>query len=761
MIQINITKTNGTLEPYNHTKITESMVKAGANIETAKRIAEKIPNNIYDTITAEELRAIVNEELTIEGLDEVANNYIANNVLKVRTGKDRVESFSLTKISDSLTREAGLSQESAFTIAQLVWRELKQLSPKYLTTNMIREIINTKLLENGLEEYSNNYTRVGMPVKELDNLIGEGNKSNANMMHNPETIHKYVADASLKQYALNHLLPNHLSDAHLQGDLHIHDLEYFASRPLNCLQHDIRVFIRGGLRVDGTGDHTSVAKPPSHMETLMNHSGEVMLAAQQNMSGGQAMSLWNVFIAPFARGRSYEEIKQCIQMFIYNLNMAYAARGSQVPFTSMQLEFGVPKFLKDEIAYGAHGRVVGTYGDFEEEVRLINRAVTEVLLEGDGRGKMHLFPNTIYSLRPETFKGDYEEELKLVHDLSVKYGSSYFANMFPDYQGDHGNYMGCRTHLSNTWTGDWEQDCLRTGNLSYVTLNLPRMGYNATHDEDLIFEQLDAQMKLAEEIMLIRRDQAVKAFEDWKILPFLSQEVYDGTYYRLENGTLSFGFNGLNEMLQATVGAGIEDESANKFGQKVIGYINKHANQLKGETGFRWSTIQTPAESTAYRFAMLDKEKYGDKSIVNGTEDAYYYSNSSHVPVNTTIPITDKIKFEEPYHRLTPGGHIFHAFFGESYGDAESYMSLTEKICKHSDIGFWAYSSAFSYCMKCHTLMKGLNGKCPKCGETDDVEWYDRITGYVQQVGHAKSSNGGWNNGKKQELLDRTRYQKR
>ena len=659
---------------------------------------------------------------------------------------------------NTLHKYMGLSNKHGLTDALLEYRQTKKLNVEYLTAPMIREMVNTKLVEYGLEDLRSRYTRLGIPVYNITSLIENGNRDNANMIHNPESIHKHVADEALKQYALLQMLPSHLADAHMSGDIHIHDLEFFAGRPLNCMQHDIRTFIRYGLKVDGTGDHTSVAGAPNHMETLMNHTGEIMLASQQNMSGGQAMSLWNVFVAPFARGRTYEEIKQSVQMLIYNLNMAYAARGSQVPFTSMVLEFGVPKFLQDVTAYGPKGEVVGTYGDFEEETRLIQRAFTETLLAGDQEGKPHLFPNTIYTLREETLKGDYEEDLHLVHELSAKYGSSYFINMLPDYRGKMANYMGCRTCLQDNWTGDWEQDCLRTGNLAYVTLNLPRIGYQSK-DESQVFEYLDEYMDLAAETLMLRREQGLKCLNDFHILPFLKQKVGEDSYYRIQNSTLSFGFVGLNEMLLSLFGNGIEDKDANKFGVKCIEYLNERADKLKEETGLRWSVLQTPAESTAYRFATLDKEQFGDQAIVQGDGSANYYTNSSHVPVNTDVSLIDKIKIEEQYHSLTPGGHIFHAFMGESYSDPDSLMSLTNKIAKKSDIGFWAYSSALSFCLNCKTLMKGLNNKCPTCGESEDVEWYDRITGYVQQVGRAKSSSGGWNPGKRQELIDRRRFE--
>lgn len=756
-VEINVKKNNGITERFSYEKLLKSLVMVEVPFFESDKIIADVVSQLHEGITTKEIKKIVYENL--EDIDnEIANKYLATAQLKVHTSRDTIEPFDLSKIANTLVEETGASQETAFKIASDVWKELKKLNVEYLTAPMIREMVNSKLIEYGLEDIRSNYTRLGIPVYNIISLIENGNRDNANMVHNPETIHKHVADEALKQYALLKMLPPHLADAHMSGDIHIHDLEFFAGRPLNCMQHDIRAFIRYGLKVDGTGDHTSVAGAPNHMETLMNHTGEIMLAAQQNMSGGQAMTLWNVFVAPFARGRTYEEIKQSVQMLVYNLNMAYAARGSQVPFTSMGLEFGVPKFLQDVTAYGPKGQVVGTYGDFEEETRLIQRAFTETLLQGDKDGKPHLFPNTIYTLRKETLNSEYEEDIRLVHELSAKYGSSYFVNMFPKYRGNMANYMGCRTCLQDTWTGDWEQDCLRTGNLAYVTLNFPRIGYQSK-DEDQVFEYLDEYMDLAVETLMLRREQGLKCLNDYHILPFLDQDVDGEPYYRIDNSTLSFGYVGLNEMLLALFGEGIENPDANKFGVKCLEYVNERANQLKDETGLRWSVIQTPAESTAYRFATLDKKQFGDKAIVQGSADASYYTNSSHVPVDTQGSLIDKIKIEEKYHSLTSGGHIFHAFMGESYSDPDSLMSLTNKIAKKSDIGFWAYSSALSFCLKCKTLMKGLNNSCPTCGETEDVEWYDRITGYVQQVGRAKSASGGWNAGKRQELIDRRRFE--
>ncbi|MBI5680944.1 MAG: anaerobic ribonucleoside-triphosphate reductase [Methanobacterium sp.] len=751
-----VLKNNGIYEKFSYEKIVKSCLMVGVPLWAAQKIAASAATAAYDGISTAEIKIMVHDSLKeVDG--KIADKYLATNQLKVRTTRDTIEPFDKSKIEKTLIVETDASEKLAAEIANNAWKELKKLDVEYLTAPMIREIVNTKLVEHGLETLRRKYTRVGIPVYNITNLIQNGSRDNANMIHNPETVHKYVADEALKQYALLHILPNDLADAHMGGNIHIHDLEFFAGRPLNCLQHDLRTFIRHGLKVDGTGDHTSVAGPPNHIETLMNHSGEIMLAAQQNMSGGQSMSLWNVFTAPFAAGLPYKKVKQAVQMFIYNLNMAYAARGSQVPFTSINLEFTVPKFLEDEPAYGPKGQLVGSYGDFEEETRVLQRAFTETLLEGDSDNKPHLFPNTVYVLRDDVLKNEFDEDLRRVHELSAKYGSPYFVNMFPDYRGDMANYMGCRTSLSDNWTGDWDKDTLRTGNLAYVTLNLPRIAYESKDDED-IFEYLDSHLNLAEEVLMLRREQALKCLNNYNLLPFLSQKSNDDMYYRIDNSTLSFGFVGLNEMLLSHLGVGMEDKDANKFGLKVLDYMNARADELREETELRWSVLQTPAESTAYRFAMLDMEKYKDKIIANGDEKTAYYTNSSHVPVNSDVLLPEKIKIEEKYHPKTLGGHIFHAFMGESYSDADALMSLTHKMAKNSDIGFWAYSSALSFCVKCKTLMKGLQDNCASCGETTEVEWYDRITGYVQQVGRSKSASGGWNPGKMKELMDRKRF---
>ncbi|WP_456374444.1 anaerobic ribonucleoside-triphosphate reductase, partial [Methanocaldococcus sp.] len=322
-----IIKRNKKKENFNINKLAKSLINSGVNYGDLDRVLAEVCSKIYNGITTDEIKDIVYNVL--KKIDKnVADNYKKGIILKVRTSDKEFEPFNKEKIVKALIREAGADKETAEKIADEVERELKKLNVKYLTAPMIREIVNYKLIEYGYEDLRHKHTRLGLPVYDITKLIKQGSRENANLMYNPESIHKWVADETMKQYALLAIFPKHIADAHIKGDIHLHDLEYAATRPV-CLQHDLRPFFMYGLKVDGTGLHTSVSRPAKHPEVAIQHAAKVMMAAQTNMSGGQSIDEFNVWLAPYVRGLSYEKIKQLMQMFIYELNQMYVARGGQ------------------------------------------------------------------------------------------------------------------------------------------------------------------------------------------------------------------------------------------------------------------------------------------------------------------------------------------------------------------------------------------------------------------------------------------------
>ena len=580
---------------------------------------------------------------------------------------------------------------------------------------------------------------IGPSIHDVDKLIDEGDNSNANMFKNPETLHKYLADYSAKQYALLKLLPAEAAESHINAYIHVHDLEYFYARPFNCLQHDLRFFIKEGLKVDGTGLHTSVAKPATRLSVLINQSGQILGAGQGNMSGGQSIPLLNTLMAPFAVGMNQKLLEQHMQSLIFNLNQSYVSRGGQSVFSSVNIDFGIPKWIRDEQAYGPGGKVVGTYGDFEDEAQNILRAFTSVMLEGDGTSKPFMFPNTVYRVEDKKFDSD---DMDLVCELSSKFSIPYFTK---DVDGEeYHNVMGCRTRLNSNWTGDPSTDCLRTGNLAYISLNLPRYALKGD-----FWNELQHAMEVAKEVLLIRKEHGLKLMEKKNLMPFLSQEDKDGNrYYGVEHATLSFGVVGLSDALVVLTGAGLENKASRKLGHQIMQYINDYAKVLTNETGDRWTVLQSPAESTAGRFAMEDKRKYGKRAPVHGATGGYYYTNSTHVDVDTGLNIIQKIQAEQNFHKETSGGHIFHGYLGERWSPG-SIRSFTEKCLDNSNMGFWTTTSVYSVCPRENILIPSAQFECPTCGSETEV--YDRITGYMQRV-------SGWNKSKQEEYKDRRRY---
>ncbi|MBS7649392.1 anaerobic ribonucleoside-triphosphate reductase, partial [Candidatus Bathyarchaeota archaeon] len=362
----------------------------------------------------------------------------------VRSSSGHFIPWSRQSIVNSLLKETKLAtmffgvrpitEEEAESIALEVEAKVRSMDLKFVSGPLIREIVNTVLLEKGsfnplYRIYRNVYTRVGTPVHDAYEIdIGKGfeAKENANLQPNAETAHKKKADKTSKEEYLL-LMPIELADAHLKGEVHIHDLEYFGTRPF-CQDWDLRYFFYYGFMPDGMGIKTSVARAAQRAEVAVLHSVKVLAAAQTNFSGGEGFYNYLVFLAPYTRGLSYDNVKQLMQMMFYELTQIYVARGGQPVFSNIQITPGVPKLWED-VPIVARGRIgPDKYGDYEDEVRMLYRALNEVALQGDYWGKPFNFPKLENGIVPELFNGEYDEEWLLAHRVVAKFGSPYFDN---------------------------------------------------------------------------------------------------------------------------------------------------------------------------------------------------------------------------------------------------------------------------------------------------------------------------------------------
>lgn len=383
---------------------------------------------------------------------------------KVRTSRGYLLDWNRNRIVKQILEESrlvetfygyeGADEETARDIARRVEKKIQMLGLQSLSGPLIREIVNMTLLERGLVPYRNVCTRVGTPVFDAHLIdVGRGFEAhdNANLQENAETSHKKKADKiSKEQYLLQ--LPPELADHHLRGDLHIHDLEYFGSRPF-CQDWDLRYFFYYGLMPDGNGTKASVAGPAKRAEVAVLHAVKALGSAQTNFAGGQGYYNFLTFMAPFFEGMGYEEIRQLMQMFVYEMTQMMVARGGQVVFSSVQLSPGVPTLWKDKPCvyrgkvWNGEQAPLRTYGEFEREVRLLFKALMEVMLEGDYWGKPFSFPKPEISIEPDFLNEDeefnrehpdlptYQDLYLMTFELASKYGTPYYDNQIPPYRG--------------------------------------------------------------------------------------------------------------------------------------------------------------------------------------------------------------------------------------------------------------------------------------------------------------------------------------
>ena len=752
---IRVKKSDGSVEKFDIEDLIVSCIKAGASPVVAGKVASEVAKNVYDGITTAEIRMLTYRFLK-QISPKLAERYKYRTKLKVRTSKTIFEKFSREKIVKSLIRETGLDEKKAKKIAKEVEKELEKLRLEFVTAPLIRELVCVKLLQHGLEKERAKYTRLGMPVYDVKQLIEKPCKENANLQYNPESVHKLMADQISKEYALISVLPLDLADAHMRGEIHIHDLDYFATRPF-CFSHDIRFFLKNGFKADGVGNHTAIAGPAKNPEVAFLHAAKVLAASQTNCAGGQGFSYFNTFLAPYVSGLEYKKVKQLAQMFIYELSQMYVARGGQVVFSSIDCDMSVPEQFKDIPAVLPGGKVKDsiTYSDFEDEVRTLFNAIVDVYLEGDYIGKAFNFPKFEVQIYPKDIKnGKNEEELLKVSKLAAKFGTPYYIINQP-YMPKFACYQCCSFLMpldEASTDNDIVNGTIRGGALQVVTVNLPQIAYEAEGDDDKLFELLRDRMEKAKRVLLLKKKIIERNLKNG-LLPFLSQSVNsDGERY-LEPDKQSYiiGLIGMNEMLKYHLGEELhESDNAWRFGLKVMKFMKNVVAEFREKTKLNFSLARTPAESSAYRLAQIDLRRYNGKAVVNGDGEFAYYTNSFHVRPSAAVPLWKRLKIEGSFHPLTDGGAMSHVWLGEANPNFEALNELTKKIALRTAIQYFAFTKDLSVCRECNFTYGKLVERCPNCGSSQ-LDYWSRITGYYQNI-------SGWNKGKIAELIERQRY---
>ena len=649
----------------------------------------------------------------VEFADELDNSAYKKKLL-VRTSRLAIENFDRNKIAESLVREAEVPADLAQKIAREAEKRLLRLGTKYLTAPLIREFVNAILIERGLEEYRHKLTRLGFPVYDVTLLIKETSGKSADV----ETVHTTAGNRVIEEYTLLNALPRDIADAHLSGSLNLNNLGGWVLKA-NGFMHDLRFFFQHGLTFRNRRSLRVSMSPPKSLKAALSMTSDVLRLASAETSCEQGIDFFNFFLAPFVRGLSREELKEEISLFITSINLTVPTG------VSLGLETVLPDFLAETKAYGPNGELLNGYADYVEESQLIASVVFECLKERTG-SKPVFNPSVVVKIRPDTVRNQEARDLLYTaHELAV-YGLPYFANLVPEEQ-NYASYTANGLRFTADWKEDWEIDTIRTGCIDRVTLNLPRVAYEAGKDADKFYESLFDLSEKGLRALEIKYRIIEQRIQEG-LLPFLAQKDERDSYFRFENSSCVLSFVGLNEATKSMTGKAIhENKEALGFADAVVSYLSRQVKDYVKRRKIRIALGLTPNLSAAKRLAELDIEKYGLGEVcVLGSGDNPYYTNMMVVPSGDEIPIDACLRVESRFHSLCPGSHLLKIPLRESETDVEQLMSTTLKIIKNYKIGLYTYDRSLTYCNNCQKTFHGEHLKCPECGSVNAITRFSR-----------------------------------
>ncbi len=543
-------------------------------------------------------------------------------------------------------------------------------------------------------------------------------------------------------YWLSEVYDKEIEQAHKNADIHIHDLSMLTGY---CAGWSLKQLIKEGLG-GVVGKITST--PAGHLSTLCNQMVNFLGIMQNEWAGAQAFSSFDTYLAPFVKkdNLSYKEVKQCIQSFIYGVNTP-SRWGTQAPFTNITLDWVVPNDLAELNAIVGGEEQDFKYKDCEKEMAMVNKAFIELMIEGDANGRGFQYPIPTYSITRD-FDWSETENNKLLFEMTTKYGTPYFSNYInSDMEPSDVRSMCCRLRLdlrelrkkSGGFFGSGES----TGSVGVVTINMPRIAYLSKTEEEF-FDKLDKMMDISARSLKTKREVITKLLEVG-LYPYTKR--YLGTF---NNHFSTIGLVGMNEACLNAIwlGKDLTTKEAQDFTAKVLNHMRERLSDYQEKYGDLYNLEATPAESTSYRLAKHDKERYPDIITASSNNNVPYYTNSSHLPVGFTSDIFEALDIQDNLQTLYTSGTVFHAFLGEKLEDWKTTMKLVRKIAENYKLPYYTMSPTYSVC-KAHGYIAGEHYECPECGAKTEV--YSRITGYYRPVQN-------WNDGKSQEFKERKVY---
>lgn len=600
-----------------------------------------------------------------------------------------------------------------------------------------------------LREITSN-VHVDLIDKYLENLDWKVNE-NSNMGYSLQGLNNYVSAEITKTYWLDKIYTSKIGQAHKEGDLHIHDLNLLS---VYCVGWDLTDLLQEGF----TGVAGKVAsKPAKHFRSALGQVVNFFYTLQGEAAGAQAFSDFDTLLAPFIRADklSYKEVKQAIQEFVFNVNVPTRV-GFQTPFTNITLDLECPKHMADNPVIIGGEMQDTTYGEYQEEMNMLNKALLEVLSEGDANGRVFTFPIPTVNITKD-FNWD-NPVIESLWEASAKYGIPYFSNFInSDMDPEDARSMCCRLRIDNRQLeyrgGGLFGSNPMTGSVGVVTINLPRLALKSKNEKEF-FKGLAELMDMAKDSLETKR-KVLERLTDANLYPytkFYLRNIKQRFNQYWKNHFSTIGLIGTNEAALNLLGVDIGTEKGKAFAEKTLDFMRDRLVEYQKETGNNYNLEATPAEGTTYRLAQLDKASFPDRAhFANGIGAEVkcpFYTNSSHLPVNYTDDLFELMDLQDNLQTKYTGGTVIHFFLGERMDDPQTLKKLVKTICENYKLPYFTFSPSFSIC-KNHGYIVGEHPECPNCGESTEV--YSRVVGFLRPVSQ-------WNKGKQAEFEMREHY---
>jgi len=696
-------------------------------------------------------------------------------VIKKRDG--RIVPFEKEKITKAIWKAAQAVGGKEYHTAEELTDKVVEIA-QYIdeddvaTVENIQDLVEKVLVKNGHYKTAKAYILYRKQHEEIreaghllfnNKIIGdylERNdwrvRENSNMTYSLQGMNFHISSLIVSQYWLNKIYPPEVRDAHTSGDFHIHDLGILG---VYCVGWDIRDLLIEGFK----GVRGKVASGPAkHFRSILGQIVNFFFTLQGEAAGAQAFSNFDTLLAPFIRydKLDYKQVKQGLQEFVFNMNVPTRV-GFQTPFTNVTLDLKVPEFMKNEPVVIGGKLMDETYGDFQAEMDIFNRAFAEVMMEGDVEERVFTFPIPTYNIT-EDFDWD-NPAYEKIWEMTAKYGIPYFSNFIgSDMNPEDARSMCCRLRLDNRELrkrggGLFGANPL-TGSIGVVTINMSRLGYLSRDREDL-FERLTRVMEMAKESLEMKR-KILESLTEAGLYPysqFYLRNVKAGFGDYWKNHFSTIGLIAMNECCLNFLGCDIASEAGMSFATEVMDFMRDKLMEFQDETGNIYNLEATPAEGVSYGIARKDKAEFADIIVANEAEYRRgaepYYTNSTALPVGFSDDLFKVMQIQDGLQTRYTGGTVFHIFLGESVPSVESTKKLVQKVCQQFRMPYFTLSPTFSICPS-HGYISGENSTCPICaaeGKSTVCEVYSRIVGYLRPVDQ-------WNAGKQAEFNNRKHF---